>query len=271
MARKREGKHDEIMLIPFLDILCSLIGIMILIVVVVCVAQMQKMHGRTKEDVERSQKYQDLMRRKREMENAAAKLKTTLTEAEKRQRELAEKRRRLEELRKLLALVEQASTNREKAAQIQEEIKKLTAQMETVAKAIPPLQAEIAELKKRLADHADDEKPRYTVVRPYGSGTRQDQPLFFVEATGAGVVFNKAKGAPVRIARDSVGTDADYDGFLKSVKGTANARLIFLVRKDGWASYLRAAGWAEQGFGLNTGKLPIPGDGVVDLSLFEAH
>ena len=69
--KKREGKHDEVMLIPFLDILCSLIGILVLIVVVVCVAQMQKLHGRTPQEIALSQKYVGLLRQQREMEKAA--------------------------------------------------------------------------------------------------------------------------------------------------------------------------------------------------------
>jgi hypothetical protein len=30
MAKRRKGNHEEVMLIPFLDILCSLIGILVL-------------------------------------------------------------------------------------------------------------------------------------------------------------------------------------------------------------------------------------------------
>lgn len=269
MAKKRHGKHDEIMLIPFLDILCSLIGIMILIVVVICVAQMQKMNGRTKEDVARSQQYQELLRQLKEQEKVAASLKTKMSEAEKRQQELAEKMKRLEELRKLLAQAADADKNREKAEEIRKEIAKLVAQIATITKAIPPIQAEIAALKKRLAELPADDKPRFAVVRPYGSGTKQNQPLFFVEANGAGIVFHRSKTETSRVPYGAVSTDTDYDAFLKTVKAAGNARLFFLIRKDGWATYLRAAGWAEQEFGLNTGKLPVPGDGVVDLSLFE--
>jgi uncharacterized protein YlxW (UPF0749 family) len=269
MAKKRQGKQDEVMLIPFLDILCSLIGVLILIVVVVCVAQMQKINGRTKEDVERSAKYQEMLRQLREQERAVARLNAKMTDTEKRRLEEAAKQRRLEELRRRLALAAQAGADKEKADRIRKEIQELIQQTTTVAKAIPPLEAEIAELKKRVAVQAADAQPRVTVVRPYGSGTRDNQPLFFVEATGAGIIFTRGKSEPVRVTRDSVGTDEDYNAFLEAVKGVAQARLIFLIRKDGWASYLRAAGWAEQDFGLNTGKLPIPGDGVLDLSLFE--
>ena len=44
MVKRRSHRSDEIMLIPFLDILCSLIGVLVLIIVVLCVAQTQKIN-----------------------------------------------------------------------------------------------------------------------------------------------------------------------------------------------------------------------------------
>ena len=273
MAKKREGKHDEVMLIPFLDILCSLIGILILIIVVVCVAQMQKVQGRTKQDIQMAQKYQSLLLHQKELEKTAARLKAKVAELEKLRKELEAKQQKLVELRKRLSLsADAARDNKQTATKLQKEVEDLIAQIEAIAKTIPPLQAEIEQLKKLLAERQKkpDEKPPSVVIRPSGSGARQaNQRLFFVEATGAGVVLHKSKTELVRVAKESVGVDKDYNALLKTVKNAGNATLIFLIRKDGWSTYTRAAGWAEQGFDLNTGKLPIPGDGTVDLSLFE--
>ncbi|MFO1530648.1 MAG: hypothetical protein U1F77_13185 [Kiritimatiellia bacterium] len=146
----------------------------------------------------------------------------------------------------------------------------LIAQLEALQKARPALQAEIDQLKKLLAERQKkpDDKPPAVVVQPSGSGQRQNQRLFFVEAGGAGIVFRRNGKEPVRVAKDSVGADQEYNDFLKAAKEAGNASLVFLIRRDGWWSYLRAAGWAEQSFGLPTTKLPIPGDGVIDLSLF---
>ena len=41
-------------MIPFLDILCSLIGVLVLIIVVLVIAQTQRINGRTREDVQLS-------------------------------------------------------------------------------------------------------------------------------------------------------------------------------------------------------------------------
>ena len=45
--------------------------------------------------------------------------------------------------------------------------------------------------------------------------------------------------------------------------------VLFLIRKSGNEAYLWAAGLAETKFKVTTGKLPIPNDGEIDLSLFK--
>jgi uncharacterized protein YlxW (UPF0749 family) len=282
MAGKRQSRQDEVMLIPFLDILCSLIGVLILIIVTVCVAQMQKVKGRTAEDMRTARKYQDLQRQQRELEKSAAGAKAKADAADRKraeeeaaldlkQKDLAARQQKLVELKKKLALsAEAAGTNKREAAAIQKQVEDLLAQIEAIKKSVPPLQQEISLLRKDLAERQKkpEEKPPSVIVRPSGSGTKQNQRLYFAEVNGAGVVIHKSKAELLRVPQASVGQDKDYNAFLQSVK-SVNGSLIFLVRKDGWGSYLKAAGWAEQAFSLNTGKLPIPGDGSVDLSLFE--
>ena len=283
MARKREGKHDEVMLIPFLDILCSLIGVLILIIVVVCVAQTQKLRGRTREDLALAQQHQSLLAQQEAQRQAAAELQRKIAEAERRllersaqgrqqQQELLARQQKLVELRKRLALAgPSAQAQQEQAARLQKAVEDLLAQIETLTREQPTVQAELDRLKQELAarQKKPDAKPPSVVVRPSGTGAGGGRALYFVEAAGSGLVLYKGKTERVRIAQAAVGEDRDYNAFLQSVKDAAGASLIFLVRRDGWSSYQRAAGWAEQSFGLVTGKLPIPGDGPIDLSSFD--
>jgi small-conductance mechanosensitive channel len=283
MARKREGKHDEVMLIPFLDILCSLIGVLVLIIVVVCVAQTQKVKGRTKEDLALAQRYQSLLAEQREQVKAAETLKEKIAAAEKKlleraasgqklQQDLLAKQQKLVELRRRLTLSAEAEQkNKEQAARLQKAVEDLLAQVETLGKELPLQQSELDKLRKLLAERQKkpDEKPPSVVVRPAGSGSGAGRAIFFVEASGGGIVIYKGKNERVRVAQASVGEDKDYNAFLQTVKNTGGASLVFLVRRDGWGAYQRAAGWAEQSFGLSAGKLPIPGDGPIDLSPFD--
>jgi small-conductance mechanosensitive channel len=259
------------MLIPFLDILCSLIGVLILIIVMVCAAQLQKIKGRTREDVVRAQKYQELLAQQREQEKTASELQAQLADLEKRQKELEAKQQRLVALRQRLSPSAEGLTDQQKAAALQATLDDLARQIKAILAASEPLETEIDRLKKLLIERKKKPDDRQTpwIVRPSGSGALQNQQLFFVEATGAGIVIHKSTSEQLRVAANSVGLDKDYDAFLAKVKATRNAALVFLIRRDGWRTYTRAAGWAEQQFALNTGKIPIPGDGPVDLTLFD--
>jgi chaperonin cofactor prefoldin len=260
------------MLIPFLDILCSLIGVLILIIVVLCAAQMQRTQGRTREDIQLAQQYQTLLANKAELEKSAATLQAKLTELERLQADIAANTRLVTSLKGAADnKVEAERLLQQRAADLQKMITDLKVQIDTVVKSMPPVQTDIDRLKKELANRKKkpDEKPPSVIVQASGSGARTDQKLFFVETTGSGVILHKSKSQKVRIANASVGVDKEYDEFLATVKQTPNAAVIFLVRRDGWWTYNRAAGWAEQNFGISTSKLPIPGEGPVDLSLFE--
>jgi len=260
------------MLIPFLDIMCSLIGVLILIIVVVSIAQTQKAQGRTRQELALAQKLQELLAKQKLQEQADTGLAAKITALDKLNQEIQSRQKKIEELRKQIAQATQsAGANKDEAAKLQKQIDDLLRQIEPLAKSIPPVQAEVEVLRKKLAElqkKLDDKAPS-VIVRPSGSGSKGgNQRLFFVEASGAGIIVHKSKTEQLRVARDSVGVDTGYNAFLQTVKNTPNSSLIFLVRKDGWSSFVRAAGWAEQSCGLTTGKLPIPGDGAVDLSLF---
>ncbi|MFO1530649.1 MAG: hypothetical protein U1F77_13190 [Kiritimatiellia bacterium] len=97
MAKKRPAKHDEVMLIPFLDILCSLIGVLILIIVVLCVAQTQRARGRTKEEIQLSQKYQSLVRQRKDLEKEVERRKANASAAEKLRMEREAREKKLEQ------------------------------------------------------------------------------------------------------------------------------------------------------------------------------
>lgn len=273
MAKRRTGHQDEVLLIPFLDILCSLIGVLILIIVVLSVAQLQKAGGRTKEDLALAQQAQQLQKEIQEKEKAAADLKAKVADLEKRKQDLEAKQQKLVDLRKRLEMsAEEEKKDKDKATALQKQVEDLIRQIEALAKQTTPIQQEIEKLKKELAakQKKPEQKPQTIVVQPSGSGVAgKGQKLFFVEAAGANIVLHQSGETPKRIARDNIGLDADYNAFLDGVRSSGNPALVFLIRKDGWTSYARAAGWAEQEYKLQGGKMPLPGDGPVDLSLFD--
>ena len=177
MAKPRQGRHDEVMLIPFLDILCALIGVLILIIIVLSTAQLQRAAGRTREEIHRARTYQELLKEKKELEKTLEARRAELAALQKRLQELTEKQKSLAEARKRFASsADEARAAQLKAAAIQKEIDELKAQIDPILKAMQPLQAEIEKLKQLLAEKKKkmDDKLASVVVRPSGSGS--DEP-----------------------------------------------------------------------------------------------
>ena len=93
MAKRRKGNHEEVMLIPFLDILCSLIGILVLIIVVLCVANTRQTQGRTPDEVARAGKFASLSKELKsldkqikDLESMKSKLESQQADADKKQK-----------------------------------------------------------------------------------------------------------------------------------------------------------------------------------------
>ncbi len=271
MAKRRKGNHEEVMLIPFLDILCSLIGILVLIIVVLCVANTRQSNGRTPEEVAMAKKYAELSKQRKSIEKERSEASVKLAKLEAQEAESADKLSRLTELKKRLDLTgAEAATNKNKAAQIQKQIEDLMLQIEALVRQMPPIRKEIEELKKQLAllNRKPDNKPQPVLIQPSGGGFGGSKKLFFVEASNGAITLRKGSGKQ-NVGAGSLTTDRTYNDFLAKIKSTPNSMVIFLIRQDGRDSYETAAGWAQSQYGINTGKLPIPGGGEVDLSLFE--
>ena len=133
----------------------------------------------------------------------------------------------------------------------------------------PVLDKRLAELKNELKNRKEAPKPEQSVVvRPGGIGSRAATNLFFVECNSTGIVMHERDVKPITVPQAAIPTSEEYHTFLTRVKKTRDSMVLFLVRKAGNENYLWAAGIAESEFRLRTGKLPMPNDGKIDLSLF---
>lgn len=271
MAKRRKGNHEEVMLIPFLDILCSLIGILVLIIVVLCVANTQQTNGRTPEEEAAARKFAELSLQRKSVEVDSISLNSKIAELEALKTDSIEKQTRLTELKRRLDLTgEEASVNKTEAAKVQKQLEDLLPQIEALVRQMPTIQKEIEELSKQLAirNKKPDEKPVPVVIQPSGTGQGAQKKLFFVETSNGAVTLRKGLTDKQNIGTGTLVTDQGYNEFLALVKNTPNAMLIFLIRPDGAASYDLAAGFAQRKYEILTGKLPVPGAGEVDLRMF---
>jgi hypothetical protein len=173
MAKRRKANRDEVMMIPFLDILCALIGVLILIIVVLCVAQTRQSNGRTPEEESLARKFAELTQMLKTAEQESAPLKTRLAELTATQAEARAREARLTELRKHLEMSgAEAKTNKEQATVLQKQVENQVSQIEAIIRQVTPMAKEIEALKKELElrKKKPDDKPLPVLVQPSGSG-----------------------------------------------------------------------------------------------------
>ena len=76
---KRSSSGDEVSLFPFLSILACLIGALVIIIVVLVVAQTDRIEGRAPEEIKMAQEVLNIKKELEEREKEKAKLDEKLT------------------------------------------------------------------------------------------------------------------------------------------------------------------------------------------------
>ena len=273
MAKRRHAAKDEILLVPFLDILCSLIGVLILIIVVLCVSQTQQTEGRTPEEVQMAQDAKRLRQEIVERKALDVVLKEKLASLEELKKQTEEKEQRFIKLRKLINTSKDLQEQNLKISQkMQKELDDLMLEIEGMKQQQAESKKEIAtlmaELKKR--EVPPDKKVPPVIVQPSGSGMDPDTKVYFVEAAGGGLKIFGAWGEDYRLSATAsvVVADVAYNHFLTEIAKNPKSLLLFLIRDDGQGAFNNGAGRAENDYKVRIGKLPIPGKGMLDLALF---
>jgi hypothetical protein len=275
MVKRRSHRSDEILLIPFLDILCSLIGVLVLIIVVLCLAQTQRINGRTPEELQRAQEHQMMLKEKNENVRINELLKDKVERLDKLQ---AETKQKDEQVAKLRLLLDTSTADREKKNTVSQNLMK---ELDNLLLEINGLKTQDEPLKKQIASLQEEIKKRQpppnsgapVVVQPGGSGLAKGTKVFFVEADGEKLTFYwdaKTKSV-VAASPEVIAADVAFNAFLKAVVAVPQSKIIFLIRADGTGAFNLGAGWAQATYGYKVeqiGRLPIPGRGEIDLKMF---
>jgi hypothetical protein len=267
MARRKQGKKVTVSLFPFLSILACVIGTLTLLITAMALGQMD---NDTVASAEMYQRIQDAIeqeeQRKEKIEELLAKAED---QADDSLKELADARVKLEELRleKEALLAARDPKDDEKKPIIippvdEEKHKKQMAELEAQ---IAEQEALIEQLAAELENRGGPVREAEVIIQPSGSGV--DLEPTFVECTGAGIVLLEAD-PPKHIRRADMAGDEDFGALLDDVAGRPKATVIFLVRSDGLSTYFSASGVARARYARN-GKLPVIGQGKIDLSMFE--
>ena len=274
MARRHKAKQEELMLIPFLDILCSLIGVLCLIIVALCVAQTMRAKGATVKQFEMAEKHQKLRREEKALQQKENQLSKEVGEVVKEKQQIEEKEKIQSELKKALEnSAETVQKNLEDQEKLKHIIEDLKAQSEEAKKKAQPLQDEVKRLQETLeAKHKgqDEKKAPKLVIQSVGSGLSSAH-YFFAEATPTDLLIHIGPTETKKIPITNIVNNTDYTNFLGQIKNVQGAILVFLIRKGGAGTYKTAGGMAESLYQVNTTKLPMPAGGDVDISAFSKH
>ena len=271
MAKRASNAGGGVSLFPFLSVLACLIGILTLMISVTIAVKSLETAGRDKDELARAKENQALLARQRNLQKELAALKTTVKTHHAAAVELQELEDRRIVLRRKL---DEQSALLKPPAPTDKALQKL---VETVVDTIEALRKERPTLEKTLADLKaelerrkikPDREPPPILVRPGGTGSANIALVSFVECDSTGIVIHRRNGPRTNVSLAAIGTDPAFNKFLEEAKGQRGSMILFLLRDTGNPAYVRAAGWAEHQFQLRTGKLPLPGKGEVDLSLF---
>ncbi|NLT69792.1 MAG: hypothetical protein GXX91_03740 [Verrucomicrobiaceae bacterium] len=271
MAKRARDSGGSVNLFPFLSILICIIGCLTLIIVVMNLIAMSKGEGRTSEEVERAREFVLLEKEKEEKQKELDKLRQLIENLIQQNKDVITARDKLATLKTMLENQEDIDKSRAeliaKFNLLQTTNKKLVADEKF-------LQEEIKKKEAELAKREAPPEPAALRVRPSGSSATT-RP-YFAEISDRGVYLHHSlTGEPTAIPIASLNQSEEFINFLKGIAAEPYNRLIFLVRgTPGAMKTLREASSLVSGYNrangteIIPGRLPLPGEGKVDLQMF---
>lgn len=270
MPRRKKRDDATVSLFPFMSVLASLIGILVVLIAANMVANAKKQEGLTQEEYDKAIEHKKLKSQIAELEE----LKEVNEEEIKKEKKTVFEMMKLQErniaLKQKMDDLSEASDD-QSDAELQKIVENLQTETKELQKEQPTFEKRIAELQKEIEERKIQPKPKESVViRPGGIGTKIPKNIFFVEANSTGIVVREHEGGErFQVSQAAIDSNDQYADFCQKVFDTKDSMILFLLRKSGRESYLWGAGFAESKFGVKTGKLPVPNEGEVDLSLFD--
>ncbi|MFV0443021.1 MAG: hypothetical protein ACK5Q5_05585 [Planctomycetaceae bacterium] len=271
LVARRSSSGAEMSLFPFMSILVCLIGSLTLMIALLMATQVNS--EQSDKTVERYQKFTELQAdiafQKGELDSIQSLMKDASHLSDEARKALAE-----------IAALEKEQQKHLERVDANSGYAKMLAESNSLRKRISELQQDPKELQKQIDDLEKEVKRRnagpeeaVVQIRPGGSGVGIDPT--FVECTATGLVVH-GTGEPQQIRSGDITKDGgDFFKLLDSVAGKKNGQIIFLLRPDGVNSYNSARNFArtsytDNGYARN-GKLPVPSQGNLDLSVFRSQ
>lgn len=271
MARRSQDDGGSVSLFPFLSILICIIGCLTLIIVVINLIAMNKGEGRTSEEVERAREFIVLEQEKTEKQDEQDKLRQLIENLIQQNKDTLATRDRLVTLKEMFENQEEIEKSRD------ELIAKFNLLKQTNKDLVTDEAILLAEIKVKEEEIAKRKlPPEAQALRVQPSGSSTNTRPFFAEISDRGVYLHKSlseEAAVIPVA--TLNQDESFIELLKTVGSSRQNTLIFLVRGSPAAvSTLKKATQLinaynrANGTEIIPGRLPLPGEGKVDLQMF---
>ncbi|TAE90803.1 MAG: hypothetical protein EAZ81_08780 [Verrucomicrobia bacterium] len=247
---RRQSSSAGVSLFPFLSILACLIGVLTMMIKIITDIKAQETTGRDEQEMNRAKQHQQLRVQIKKQQQEIEKIKAVLKERNAALVELSELENKRIVLRKKLADEKAKPKDSDKALQ----------------KLLEQLIDQIANLRKDKIK--PDTKPQPVRINPAGSGLTANTQLLFIECNKNGLVILDKNGSKTNVSAATITTDGNLAAAFNRTKSAREHLVLFLIRADGSATFRTAGAHAETKFGLRIGKLPVPTQGEIDLSLF---
>jgi len=269
MARRRRN-DTQIELFPFLSVLACVIGVLTLMIAAMALGQMDSQDVEAIEKVERHNRLQEQIE---QQQDKRAELQKLIAQAEQIANQLEQAR---DELRRMQEAREQAEQREKEFEQrnisMLAEANELRREIERLQKDLEEIRAEIERIKQELELRQEPPDPADVVIKPGGTdeaSRKMMRRIVFMEVRSNAIrVYNDLAGEDVeRFSSSGIRTNLQFIELLDKL-AVNNNRIVFLVREDAYAP----AQWVQQiasDRGVYNGKLPVIGQGEIDLSVFQ--
>ncbi len=260
MVKKKKSEGETVSLFPFLSILACVIGVLTLMITAMALSQMDQQDDSWKrvEDYEENQ--EQITAKQEELEQ----VQSQVEDLSKLNRELM---LALEELKKLKQEKQKIPSDikPEEKVKLLAEANRLEKRITEIKDDPKKLQEEIDKLKKELNKR---ENPVAAEVRIQPGGSGVDLNPTFVECTKNGIVVLDGPSKDLHVRRDDLRKSLPFVELLDKIGAQNKGTVIFLIRQDAVYTYNIASSVARSRYCPN-GKLPVEGNGKIDLSKFK--
>lgn len=265
MSRHKKNSDDDISLFPFLSIIASVIGVLTMMIATLALAQTDTPDVAMIEEFEQKQKeikiadqaIEDLRKEISVNHSTALQLRDQKKQLDMTADELEFLLKEIEEVDKALAEQKQVQIV---IPEIDETMRETATDMQTQA---DELKEQVAQLEKELSLRTESSEANVTVL-PQGSGLNFKP--HFVECAADSIVLH-TMSPPPRIRIAEMTKDDRLLDLLAEVANGTNDSIVLLVRSDALGTFNRVKQLCDER-GIRNGKLPVVGQGRIDLEAF---